>query len=101
MTQLECELLDIINDTIKGKYIGKLEAGKDGNMYCLALYLNRTTTPAISLMKECKTEQEFKDFVREEIKKRKLENVSYWSVRIDYEGQDDLTPKKNNDFIYL
>lgn len=77
MTQLECDLLNIINETIDGKYIGKLEAGKDGDFYCLALYLNRTTTPAITLMKECKSEMDFKDFVREEIKKRKLENVSY------------------------
>lgn len=77
MTKLECEILNIINETIEGKYIGKLSITKEDNIYCLALYLNHTTAPALSLIKECKDENDFKEFVKKEIKTRKLEKTSY------------------------
>ena len=64
MDRLECEILQIINETIEGKYIGKLRVTTEGNIYCLDLFLNNTTAPAISFIKECKNENDFKEFVR-------------------------------------
>ena len=64
MTQLECEILKVINETIGGKYIGKLKVTKEDNIYCLAMFLNLTVNPAFSLIKECKNDEEFKEFVR-------------------------------------
>ena len=55
MTQLECEILKVINETIGGKYIGKLRVTKEDNIYCLAMFLNLTVNPAFSLIKAAMT----------------------------------------------
>lgn len=96
MDRLECEILNIINETIEGKYIGKLRVTKEDNVYCLDLFLNCTTLPALSLIKECKDENDFKEFVRKEIKSRKLEKTSFWKVSISYDTEEDLINKKQN-----
>lgn len=54
MTQLECEILKVINETIGGKYIGKLRVTKEDNIYCLAMFLNLTVNPAFHLLKSVK-----------------------------------------------
>ena len=77
MTQLECEILKVINETIGGKYIGKLRVTKEDNIYCLAMFLNLTVNPAFSLIKECKNDEEFKEFVRKEMITRKIEKESF------------------------
>lgn len=96
MDRLECEILKIINETVEGKYIGKLRVTKEGNVYCLDLFLNNTTLPAISFIKECKDEADFKEFVRKEIKARKLEKVSFWQVTISYDTEEDLIDKRQH-----
>lgn len=101
MTQLECDILNIINETIEGKYIGKLAAYKEDNTYCLDLYLDHTIAPAICLIKDCKSDDEFKEFVRQEIKSRKLEKVSYWKVNIDYDANEDLVEKEKQKWLIL
>lgn len=96
MDRLECEILNIINETIEGKYIGKLRVIKEGNVYCLQMFLNLTVAPAFSLIKECKDEDDFKEFVRKEIKSRKIEKESFWKVAISYDSEEDLVNKKQN-----
>lgn len=96
MDRLECEILQIINETIEGKYIGKLRVTTEGNIYCLDLFLNNTTAPAISFIKECKNENDFKEFVRKEIRTRKLEKVSFWKVAISYDAEEDIIDKNQH-----
>ena len=96
MTQLECEILKVINETIGGKYIGKLRVTKEDNIYWLAMFLNLTVNPAFSLIKECKNDEEFKEFVRKEMKTRKIEKESFWKVSISYDTEEDLIDKKQH-----
>ena len=79
MTKLEQEILEIINTTIDGKYIGRLRAFSNGkNMWELRLYLDRWFTPVVLAFEG--TEDEFKEFVRKEIKTRKMEKTKYYSI---------------------
>ena len=96
MTQLECDILKVINETIGGKYIGKRRVTKEDNIYCLAMFLNLTVNPAFSLIKECKNDEEFKEFVRKEMKTRKIEKESFWKVSISYDTEEDLIDKKQH-----
>ena len=96
MTQLECEILKVINETIGGKYICKLRVTKEDNIYCWAMFLNLTVNPAFSLIKECKNDEEFKEFVRKEMKTRKIEKESFWKVSISYDTEEDLIDKKQH-----
>lgn len=76
MTTLEQEILDIINETINGQYIGKLKVFNDEGIWTLYLYLDQEFSP-IQIGYSGSLE-EFKDYVRKEIKTRKMEKVSYW-----------------------
>ena len=97
--RLETEIRNIINETINGKYIGKLKVQKedfdDGTvLWALFLYLDMEMSPVIMAYQG--SEDEFKEFIRKEIKSRKLEMVSFWraeleyaDVKIDEEDNDD------------
>jgi len=101
MTKLEQEILDIIDETICGKYIGPLKVNiyKDNpecgdscretypTIYELRLYLDRYFTPVILSYEG--NEEEFKDFVREEIRKRKLENTKFFKINLENFVPDD------------
>lgn len=76
MTTLEQEILNIINETIGGKYIGKLKVLNDDGIWTLYLYLNQEQSP-IQIGYDG-TLNDFKEFIRKEIKTRKMEKVSYW-----------------------
>ena len=78
MTTLEQEILNIINCTIKGKYIGKLRVVIEDDMYNLLLYLNQEQAPLIIGYQG--TEEKFKEFVQKEIQTRQMERVSYWTA---------------------
>ena len=101
MTELEQEILEIINCTICGEYIGKLRVIKhetepqcgDGcsdvytTIYELRLYLDREFTPIVFSYEG--TENEFKEFIREEIKKRKLEKTKFFKINLECLVPDD------------
>lgn len=73
------EILDIIDETIGGEYVGKLEVIVDDDWYILNLFMNMHNAP---LVLACQgTEEEFKNYIREEIKKRKLEKVMRYEIR--------------------
>lgn len=93
MTELEQEVLCIINEVTENCYIGKLkvlvtkperQCGEpvcrpfNDVIYELYLYLDRFYTPIVLSYEG--TEEEFKNFVREEIKKNKYEKVHFYKI---------------------
>lgn len=78
MTTLEQEILDIINETIGGQYIGRLKVLNDEGIWTLYLYMNQEMSP-IQIGRDG-TWDEFKEYVRKEIKTRKMEKISYWQA---------------------
>ena len=78
MTTLEQEILNIINEATDSEYIGKLKVIVDDNLYTLGLYLNREMTPTVLSYQG--SEDEFKNFIRDEMKSRKLQKVFRYEV---------------------
>ena len=78
MANLEKEILNIINDATDSEYIGKLKVIVDDNLYILGLYLNLEMSPMVLSYQG--TETEFKNFIREEMKSRKLQKVFRYEV---------------------
>lgn len=75
MTTLEQEILEIINQVIDGKYIGKLRVLHEDNIYELYIYFDRWYTPTILAYEG--TEDEFKKFVKKEFKKNQYQKVKF------------------------
>ena len=76
MTELEQKVLDIINETIEGQYIGKFKVLVDDVGYHLYLYFDRELTPTVF---SCEGNEEyFLNYIRDEFKKRKMEKIKYW-----------------------
>lgn len=93
MTDLEQEVLDIINETIEGQYIGKFKVISDDLGYRLLLYFDRELTPTVFGYEG--TEDEFKDFIRDEFKKRKMEKTKFWKT-IRYPITEDVLENNIN-----
>ena len=86
MSTLENEILDIINTTVEGCYIGGLKVIVEDEcacknecikLYTLLLYMDSSVYPSIQIGKECTNDSEFKEYIRDEIKHRRLQSVSY------------------------
>ena len=73
------EILNIIDETIEGEYIGKLEVIVDDDWYTLNLFMNMHNAPLVMAYQG--TEEGFKNYIREEIKRRKLEKVFRYELR--------------------
>ena len=78
MTKLEQEVLEIINETIEGQYIGKFKVLVDDVGYQLFLYFDRELTPTVLGYEG--SEEEFKNFIRDEFKTRKMEKTHYMNI---------------------
>lgn len=78
MDRLEEDILNIINETIEGKYIGKLKVIHEDGIYQLLLFLDRFYTPTILAYEG--TEDEFKKFIKKEIKSRKYEKFGWYKI---------------------
>ena len=92
MTELEQEVLDIIEQTTCCKYIGKLKVDifndnyeygdtckqLNDTIYQLKLYLDREFIPMIFTYEG--NEEDFKDFLRCEFKRRKIEKTKFFKV---------------------
>lgn len=70
---LEQEILDLINDTTESNYIGGLKVTHEDGIYTLFLYLDVQFAP-IQLVYEG-SEDDFKNYIRNELKSRRLESV--------------------------
>lgn len=93
MTELEQEVLCIINEVTENCYIGKLkvlvtkperQCGDsecrpiNDTIYELYLYLDRWRTPIVLSYEG--TEEEFKQFVRNEFKKNRYEKIHFYKI---------------------
>lgn len=90
MTEIEKQIKEIIEEVVDGKYIGKLRVAtepiNDSTLWMLLLYLDLEMTPMILAYEG--TEEEFKEFIRKEIKTRKLQTVKFWKTNLEYIGQN-------------
>lgn len=93
MTELEQEVLCIINEVTENCYTGKLKVlvteperqcgdpkcrKLNDTIYELYLYLDRWYTPIVLSYEG--TEDEFKNFIRQEFKKNKYEKVHFYKL---------------------
>ena len=93
MTELEHEVLCIINEVTENCYTGKLKvlvtypernrcdsdcSPINDTIYELYLYLDRWRTPIVLSYEG--SEEEFKDFVRNEFKKNKYEKIHFFKI---------------------
>lgn len=76
MTKIEDEIRQIINEVTEREYIGKLSVRNEDDIWTLYLYLNRELVPMVMSMQG--TEDQFKRFVKREMKKRRLHEVKFW-----------------------
>ena len=79
MTELEEEIRQIINDVTEREYITKLHVSQDGDIWTLYLYMDRDLVPPIVMSKQGSLE-DFKKFIKREMRKRRLEEVKYWKT---------------------
>ena len=93
MTELEQEVLCIINEVTESCYTGKLKVlvteperqccdsschPLNDTIYELYLYLDRWRTPIVLSYEG--TEEEFKRFIRHEFKKNKYEKIHFYKI---------------------
>lgn len=91
MTVIEKDIKAIIEEVTCCKYIGKLkvveDVMEDSTLWMLLLYLDMEMTPMILAYEG--TEDQFKDFIREEMKTRKLQAVHFWKGKQTLPTYDD------------
>jgi hypothetical protein len=75
MTAIEEEIKQIINDVTEREYITKLHVSHEDDIWTLYLYLNRELVPLVMSIQGSK--ELFKRFVKEEMRKRRLQEVKY------------------------
>ncbi len=79
MEGIEQEILQLIEDAIGCKYIGHLKVEKDDKedppVWGLFLFLDLEFTPIEMAYQG--TEEEFKDFIKREMKTRKMNKIKY------------------------
>lgn len=89
MESIEQDILQLIEDSIGCKYIGKLKVEKDDKetppLWGLFLYLDLEFTP-IELAYQG-TEDEFKEFIRKEMKTRKMNKIKFWNAIKEYRDE--------------
>lgn len=78
MKAIEEEIKNIIESVTERKYISELKVSQDNDIWTLYLYLNRTLVPMVMSVQG--DEKRFKEFVIDEIKKRRLQEVKYWQT---------------------
>jgi len=93
MTTIEQDIKNIIDEVICGKYIGKLKViqeivpDTDSTIWMLLLYLDMELTPMILAYEG--TEEKFKEFIKSELKTRKLQSVHFWKALQEYQEEID------------
>lgn len=77
MTALENEILEIINEVTGHCYIGKLTVIEDDG-YTLRLGLNTPNAPTVLYYQG--SVEDFKEYIKEEIKRRRYPEIEYWNT---------------------
>lgn len=93
MKQIEIDIRNIIDEVTCSKYTGRLKIMKDdlpedGILWSLLLYLDTEMTPMILAYEG--TEDEFKEFIRRELKIRKLQNVDFFKMHQELVEEEEL-----------
>ena len=78
MTEIEEDIKTIIRETTGNEYISKLQVSHDDDIWTLYLFLNRELVPLVMSIQG--DEEHFKLFVRDELRKRRLQEVEYWKT---------------------
>lgn len=78
MTALENEILEIINEVTGHLYIGRLSVIEDTDGYTLRLGLNTPNAPTVLYCQG--SVEDFKKYIKEEIKKRRYTEIEYWNT---------------------
>lgn len=78
MTALENEILEIINEVTGQCYIGKLNVKEEEGEYTLYLGLNTPNAPTVFYFQG--SVEDFKEYIKEEIKKRRYPEIEYWNT---------------------
>lgn len=94
MAEIEKQVKEIIEEVTECKYVGRLkvieEPTEDSTLWMLLLYLDLELTPMVLAYEG--SEEEFKDFIRTEMKNRKLQYVKFWKATkepINFEDCDE------------
>lgn len=93
MRQIENDIRNIIDEVTCSKYTGKLKVIKDSlpedsTLWSLLLYLDTEMTPMILAYEG--TEDEFKDFIRSEMKSRKLHTIQFSRMHEELVEEEDM-----------
>jgi hypothetical protein len=78
MTALENEILEIINEVTGHCYIGKLTVIEESDGYTLRLGLNTPNAPTVLYYQG--SVEDFKKYIKEEIKRRRYPEIEYWNT---------------------
>lgn len=84
MDGLKKQIKDIIECIYNCCYEGDLDVIKDGNFYKLTLYLQNQSRAlgGTVLANQCKNDEEFLEYVKQQLKKNRLDFASYGQLRI-------------------
>ena len=72
MDGLEQTVIDLIESLYKCKFIGKLQIEKTGDLYQLKIFLHDEHFGAYTLAKQCSSDEQFLNFVEEELRNNQL-----------------------------
>lgn len=87
-SNLKQEILDIIKSETGREYIGKLNIEKEDMnppLWGLMLYLDLELSPIVLAYQG--SEQGFKDFIKAEMKSRKMQVVKFWKAVKEYNDE--------------
>ena len=78
MTALENEILEIINEVTECCYTGRLSVIQEDDGYTLRLGLNTPNAPTVLYYQG--SVEDFKEYIKEEIKRRRYPEIEYWNT---------------------
>lgn len=76
---IENKIKDIIEEASNCKYIGKLKVIHEDDLWMLLLYLDLEETPLV--MAHQGDYEQFEDFIKSEVKARKLHMIKFWKCQ--------------------
>ena len=79
-TDLEKEILTSIEEIYQCKYTKELKVLKDDNYYTLKLYLHNPITPSIVIGQECKSDEDFINYIKKELKERRIDKSQHYKL---------------------
>ena len=72
MDGLEQNVINLIEELYKCKFIGKLKIDKTDDLYQLRIFLHDEHFMAYTLAKQCKSDNDFLEFVKKELQENQI-----------------------------